>query len=112
MNKIDFNKLLAQIKADKKIVDQINSLGGLQEKYSQSDKIGYDFKELYLGDILLKKEYSPQEDKKGTQDNPLVFSKGIPLIPNVFYSYQNNKYIYIGTAKIADDWEQNLFVQF
>lgn len=112
MNKADFNKLLTQIKADKKIVDQVNSLGGFQEKNSQSDKLGYDFKELYLGDILLKKEYSPQEVQKGTQDNPFIFSQGIPLIPNAFYSYNNNKYIYIGQAKTANNWEQNLFVQF
>ena len=40
----------------------------------------------------------------------LIGLGSIPLIPNAFYFYQNNKYIYIRAAKIADDWEQNLFV--
>lgn len=37
--------------------EQVEKLGGITEKVEQSDKIGYDWHNYYVGDKLVKSEY-------------------------------------------------------
>lgn len=64
---------------------------------TQSDKLGFDWVETYVGDVVVKKEYVEQENPVGTSaDNPIRYEEGVPLINNAFYLREDGKiYVYM-----------------
>lgn len=75
--------------------ETVEKLGGITEKVEQSDKIGYDWHNYYVGDKLVKSEYVEQDNPVGTQNNPFVWSPGMRLILNGYYTYNGKKYVAI-----------------
>lgn len=73
----------------------IQTLGGIRTETVQSDKVGYDWKNVYVGDVLVRQEYVEQEVKTGTEDNPIVYEEGMPLINNAYYLKDGKKYVWM-----------------
>ena len=63
---------------------------------SQSDKLGQDWVQTFVGDVLVRKEYVAQENPVGTNaENPVEYKDGIPLINNGFYRKDGKIYVYM-----------------
>ena len=75
--------------------EQVENFVGITEKVEQSDKIGFDWHNYYVGDKLVKSEYVEQDHPIGTQNNPFVWSPGMRLILNGYYTYNGKKYVAI-----------------
>lgn len=75
--------------------EQVENFVGITEKVEQSDKIGFDWHNYYVGDKLVKSEYVEQDNPIGTQNNPFVWSPGMRLILNGYYTYNGKKYVAI-----------------
>lgn len=75
--------------------EQFEKFVGITEKIEQSDKIGYDWHNYYVGDKLVKSIYVEQDNPVGTQNNPFVWSPGMRLILNGYYTYNGKKYVAI-----------------
>ena len=73
----------------------IEQLGGLKTETAQSDKLGYDWRNVYVGDVLVRQEYVEQETKAGTEDNPIVYAEGVPLINNAYYLKDGKIYVWM-----------------
>ena len=73
--------------------EQFEKFVGITEKIEQSDKIGYDWHNYYVGDKLVKSEYIEQDNPVGTQNNPFVWVPGMKLIPNGYYTYEGKRYV-------------------
>ena len=73
--------------------ETVEKLGGITERIEQSDKIGYDWHNYYVGDKLVKSEYVEQDNPIGTQDNPFTWAPGMRLIPNGYYTYNGKRYV-------------------
>lgn len=75
--------------------ETVEKLGGIAEKIEQSDKIGYNWHNYYVGDKLVKSIYVEQDNPVGTHDNPFEWSPGMKLILNGYYTYNGKKYVAI-----------------
>lgn len=73
--------------------ETVEKLGGITEKIEQSDKLGYDWHNYYVGDKLVKSEYVEQDNPVGTADNPIEWAAGMTLTPNAFYTYDGKRYV-------------------
>lgn len=82
-------------KAKKEMLDTIEALGGLTTKTVQSDKVGFDWCNTYIGDTLIKQEYVEQETPVGTADNPIVYTDGMSLINNAYYRKDGKVYVWM-----------------
>ena len=71
----------------------VEKLGGITEKVEQSDKIGFDWHNYYVGDKLVKSEYVEQDNPIGTQNNPFEWTPGMRLITNGYYTYNGKRYV-------------------
>lgn len=88
--------------AEKKaILDQVSDYGGFHTEYVQSDKLGFDWREEYLGKVLLSRTYVEQENPCGTAENPIEYVDGVPLIDNAYYIKDGKRYVYMG-----GDWTE------
>ena len=76
----------------------IQQLGGIKSEVVQSDKIGYDWRNIYVGDVLVRQEYVAQANPTGTVDNPIVYAEGVPLINNAYYLRDGALYVWM------DEW--------
>lgn len=113
MNSVDFEILLDKIKKSKIISDKIKVFGGLSQKITQSDKLGYNWVEYYVGETLVNQTYVKQENPVGVADNPFEFAEGVMLIPNAYYTYNGKRYVYISTeSKTATGWDDSEFEEF
>lgn len=82
-------------------VEQITSL--VRTETTQSDKLGFDWVETYVGDVIVKKEYIEQENPVGTSaENPIVYTEGMALIDNAFYLVDGSIKVWMGEWV---DWE-------
>lgn len=68
------------------ILDLVTKYGGFRTRVIQSDKIGFDWKEEYIGETLLSRSYVAQENPAGTEDNPIEYYDGVQLIDNAYYT--------------------------
>lgn len=82
-------------KVKKETLDTIETLGGLTTKTLQSDKVGFDWRNTYIGDTLIKQEYVEQETPMGTADNPIVYVDGMTLINNAYYLKDGKIYVWM-----------------
>ena len=71
---------LAQVK--KAITDGklVQAAGGITTTVTQSDKLGYDWRNIYVNKILVRQVYIEQAVKFGTADNPIAWEPDMPLI--------------------------------
>lgn len=90
---------LAAMKNAMKDGKAVQALGGIDVTREQSDKLGFDWKNTVINDVVVKREYVEQENPVGTSaDNPIVYAEGIPLINNAYYLVD-------GTVKVwMEEW--------
>jgi hypothetical protein len=82
MTQDKLEKLKTAIK-DGKLVQEA---GGITEAVTQSDKLGYDWRNIYVNKILVRQVYIEQAVKFGTADNPIAWEPDMPLIQNAYYT--------------------------
>lgn len=101
---------LAQVK--KAITDGklVQAAGGITEDVTQSDKLGYDWRNIYVNKILVRQEYVEQAVKQGTADNPIAWASGMVLIQNAYYTYNDETKVWMGESGKKADWTDDNFV--
>lgn len=101
---------LNQIK--KSITDgrMVARAGGISVAVEQSDKLGFDWRNIYVNDILVRREYVEQAVKAGTADNPIVWKAGMSLIQNAYYTYNGETKVWMGEAGATAKWTDAAFV--
>lgn len=101
---------LAQVK--KAITDGrlVQAAGGITSTVTQSDKLGFDWKNIYVNDILVRQEYVEQAVKAGTADNPIVWKPDMLLIQNAYYAYNGETKVWMGEAGATAKWTDAAFV--
>ena len=101
---------LAQVK--KAITDgkMVQAAGGITTTVTQSDKLGFDWRNTYVNDILVRREYVEQAVKYGTADNPIVWKAGMSLIQNAYYTNNGETKVWMGEAGKKADWTDAAFV--
>lgn len=90
-----FEELLQKIISDHATATTIDECGGLSTTQSQSDKLGYDWVNVFVGETLVRQEYVEQENPAGTEDNPIVYAEGVPLINNAYYLKDGKVYVWM-----------------
>lgn len=101
---------LAQVKraiTDGKLVQ---AAGGITEDVTQSDKLGYDWRNIYVNKILVRQVYVEQDVKAGTANNPIVWAAGMALIQNAYYTHNGEIKVWMGAAGKKADWTDAAFV--
>lgn len=101
---------LAQVK--KAITDGklVQAAGGITEDVTQSDKLGYDWRNIYVNKILVRQVYVEQAVKAGTADNPIVWASGMALIQNAYYTHNGETKVWMGAAGARAKWTDAAFV--
>ena len=101
---------LAQVK--KAITDGklVQAAGGITSTVTQSDKLGYDWRNTYVNKILVRQVYIEQAVKAGTADNPIVWDSSMALIQNAYYSCNGETKVWMGTAGAEAAWDNPAFV--
>lgn len=101
---------LAQVK--KAITDGklVQAAGGITEYMTQSDKLGYDWRNIYVNKILVRQVYVEQAVKAGTADNPIAWEPDMPLIQNAYYTYNGETKVWMGEAGAKAKWTDAAFV--
>ena len=101
---------LTQIKsaiADGKLVQ---AAGGITEDLTQSDKLGYDWRNIYVNKILVRQVYIEQAVKFGTADNPIAWEPDMLLIQNAYYAHNGETKVWMGAAGATAKWTDAAFV--
>ena len=88
----------------------VQAAGGITEAVTQSDKLGYDWRNIYVNKILVRQEYVEQEVKAGTADNPIVWKADMPLIQNAYYTHNGEIKVWMGAAGATAKWTDAAFV--
>lgn len=101
---------LTQIKTAIKDGKLVQEAGSITETVTQSDKLGYDWRNIYVNDVLVRQEYVEQAVKAGTADNPIVWESDMPLIQNAYYTHNGEIKVWMGTAGEKADWTDAAFV--
>lgn len=101
---------LAQVK--KAITDGklVQAAGGITEDVTQSDKLGYDWRNIYVNKILVRQVYVEQAVKAGTADNPIAWEPDMPLIQNAYYTHNGETKVWMGEAGAKAKWTDAAFV--
>jgi hypothetical protein len=101
---------LNQIK--KSITDgrMVARAGGISVAVEQSDKLGFDWRNIYVNDILVRQEYVEQAVKRGTADNPIAWASGMALIQNAYYTHNGETKVWMGEAGKKAKWTDAAFV--
>lgn len=101
---------LAQVK--KAITDGklVQSAGGITEDVTQSDKLGYDWRNTYVNKILVRQVYVEQDVKQGTADNPIAWEPRMALIQNAYYTHNGEIKVWMGAAGARANWSSSDFV--
>lgn len=88
----------------------VQAAGGITEDVTQSDKLGYDWRNIYVNKILVRQVYVEQAVKAGTADNPIVWASGMPLIQNAYYTNGGETKVWMGEAGATAKWTDAAFV--
>lgn len=101
---------LNQIK--KSITDgrMVARAGGISVAVEQSDKLGFDWRNIYVNKILVRQEYVEQAVKAGTANNPIVWKAGMSLIQNAYYTHGGEIKVWMGEAGKKAKWTDAAFV--
>lgn len=84
--------------------------GGISVAVEQSDKLGFDWRNIYVNKILVRQEYVEQAVKRGTADNPIVWESGMALIQNAYYTHGGETKVWMGEAGKQAEWTDSAFV--
>lgn len=106
MTRNKLENMVTAIKAGK-LVEQA---GGITQELTQSDKLGYDWRSIYVNDILVRQEYVEQVNPVGTADNPIHWVSGMVLIQNAYYAHDGETKVWMGEAGAVADWTDGSFV--
>lgn len=101
---------LTQIKSAIKDGKLVQAVGGITTTVTQSDKLGFDWKNFFVNDVLVRREYVEQAVKYGTADNPIVWASGMALIQNAYYTYNGETKVWMGEAGATAKWTDAAFV--
>lgn len=101
---------LTQIKSAIKDGKLVQSAGGITEDVTQSDKLGFDWLNIYVNKILVRQEYVEQAVKVGTADNPIVWEPRMALIQNAYYTHNGEIKVWMGAAGARANWSSSDFV--
>ena len=88
----------------------VQAAGGIASTLMQSDKLGFDWKNIYVNDVLVRQEYVEQAVKRGTADNPIAWASGMPLIQNAYYTNNGETKVWMGEAGKKAKWTDAAFV--
>lgn len=101
---------LAQVK--KAITDGklVQAAGGITEDVTQSDKLGCDWRNIYVNKILVRQVYIEQDVKQGTADNPIAWAPRMALIQNAYYTHNGEIKVWMGAAGARANWSSSDFV--
>lgn len=88
----------------------VQAAGGITEDLTQSDKLGYDWRNIYVNKILVRQVYIEQAVKAGTSDNPIVWKSGMSLIQNAYYTNNGETKVWMGAAGATAKWTDAAFV--
>lgn len=88
----------------------VQAAGGITEDLTQSDKLGYDWRNIYVNKILVRQVYVEQAVKAGTVDNPIVWASGMVLIQNAYYTNNGETKVWMGAAGATAKWTDAAFV--
>lgn len=88
----------------------VQAAGGITEDVTQSDKLGYDWRNIYVNKILVRRVYVEQAVKFGTAENPIVWASGMPLIQNAYYTNNGETKVWMGEAGATAKWTDAAFV--
>lgn len=102
---------LTQIKSAIKDGKLVQAAGGIASTLMQSDKLGFDWKNIYVNDILVRQEYVEQAVKRGTADNPIAWASGMALIQNAYYTYNGETKVWMGEAGKKAKWTDGGFAE-
>ena len=87
---------LTPYEVNRQIAEQVENLGGITTKITQSDKLGYNWEETYVGETLVKQVYIEQEKPfPGSSDNPIKYEEGVKLIDNAYYLVDGVRKVYM-----------------
>lgn len=101
---------LASIKSAIKDGKLVQAAGGITSTVTQSDKLGFDWKNIYVNDVLVRRDYVEQAVKYGTADNPIAWQPGMALIQNAYYTYNGETKVWMGEAGATAKWTDAAFV--
>lgn len=101
---------LTQIKSAITDGKLVQAAGGITSTITQSDKLGFDWKNIYVNDVLVRQEYVEQAVKRGTADNPIAWESGMALIQNAYYTHDGVTKVWMGDAGAKAEWTDNNFV--
>lgn len=88
----------------------VQAAGGITTTVTQSDKLGYDWKNFFVNDIPVRREYIEQAVKFGTADNPIVWASDMALIQNAYYTHNGEIKVWMGAAGATAKWTDAAFV--
>ncbi len=88
----------------------VQAAGGITEDVTQSDKLGYDWRNIYVNKILVRQVYVEQTVKAGTAENPIVWKAGMSLIQNAYYTNNGEIKVWMGAAGATAKWTDAAFV--
>ena len=88
----------------------VQAAGGIASTLMQSDKLGFDWKNIYVNDVLVRQEYVEQAVKRGTADNPIAWASGMALIQNAYYTNNGETKVWMGEAGKKAEWTDAAFV--
>ena len=88
----------------------VQAAGGIASTLMQSDKLGFDWKNIYVNDVLVRQEYVEQAVKRGTADNPIAWASGMALIQNAYYTHNGETKVWMGEAGKKAKWTDAAFV--
>lgn len=88
----------------------VQAAGGITEDVTQSDKLGYDWRNIYVNKILVRQVYAEQDVKAGTSDNPIAWAPRMALIQNAYYTHNGEIKVWMGAAGARADWSSSDFV--
>lgn len=103
---------LTQIKTAIKDGKLVQEAGGITEDVTQSDKLGFDWRNIYVNKILVRQEYVEQAVKQGTEDNPIMWKADMPMIQNAYYTHNGETKVWMGAAGAKAEWTDAGFVPF
>lgn len=101
---------LTQIKSAITDGKLVQAAGGITEDVTQSDKLGYDWRNIYVNKILVRQVYVEQAVKAGTADNPIAWEPDMLLIQNAYYAHNGETKVWMGAAGKQAEWTDSAFV--
>lgn len=106
MTEAKFQKIKEAIRDGRLVQDA----GGITSTLTQSDKLGFDWRNIYVNDVLVRQEYIEQPIKRGTADNPIAWEPDMALIQNAYYTHNGETKVWMGTAGAKAEWTDGNFV--